>query len=267
MSGSVIRESRFDAHPGAVLLRIDRPAKRNALREVDMAELGERLHAHHHDPSVRVVFITGTDDAFTSGQDVNDLNAQSGAELAALFERDVDILTRIVTMPKPVVAAVNGVCAGFGNHLAICSDYCVVRSSAMFHFTGAAKGIPSPMLGTLLLPMAIGSKRAKALYLRGGRYPPAKALADGFCNEVVEEREWDEVLGRLAGEFSGRNRQVMALNKHLLNFGAMQMLGAVKLSGIAGAGILSAETALVTGRADSGAIAPKTLGEDRCSRS
>lgn len=251
VSEPVIRESRFEAHQGAVLLTIDRPAKRNALREADMVELGERLHALHHDPTVRAVFITGTADAFTSGQDVNDLNAQSGAELAALFERDVDILTRIVTMPKPVVVAVNGVCAGFGNHLAICSDYCIVRSSAMFHFTGAAKGIPSPMLGTLLLPLAIGTKRAKALYLRGGRYPPARALADGFCNEVVEESDWDDALARLAAEFSGRSSQVIALNKHLLNFGAMQMLGAVKLSGIAGAGILSGETALVTGRVGS----------------
>lgn len=248
MSVPFIEESRFSRHAGAVMLRINRPEKRNALREEDMDFLGERLQACHHDNSVRAVFITGTGDAFTSGQDINDINAKSGAELAALFERDVDILTRIVTMPKLVVAAVNGVSAGFGNHLAICSDYCVVRQSAMFHFTGAAKGIPSPMLGTLLLPMTIGLKRAKAIYLRGGKYPPEKALADGLCNEVVAAEDWDTTLESLAGEFCGRNPQVMALNKHLLNHGAVQMVGALKLSGLAGANILSSASNLVTGR-------------------
>ena len=248
MSGAVIEESRFAQHPGAILLRINRPGKRNALREEDMDYLGERLHSYHHDPSVRAVFITGAGDAFTSGQDVNDINTKGGAELAALFERDVDILTRIVTMPKLVVAAVNGVSAGFGNHLAICSDYCIVRQSAMFHFTGAAKGIPSPMLGTLLLPMTIGLKRAKAIYLRGGKYPPEKALADGLCNDVVADENWDAALKGLAAEFCGRNSQVMALNKHLLNHGALQMLGALKLSGLAGANILSGASNLVTGR-------------------
>ena len=118
----------------------------------------------------------------------------------------------------------------------------------MFHFTGIAKAIPSPMLGTLLLPMSIGLKRAKALYLRGGRYTPEQVLADGFCNAVVDDERWDEALQTLAEEFCGRSQQVVALNKHLLNQGAMQMLGAVRLSGIAGAGLLSAETNLATGR-------------------
>lgn len=248
MSGPLIEESRFARYPEAVLLRINRPEKRNALREEDMNFLGERLQSYHHDNSVRAVFITGTGDAFTSGQDVNDINTKSGVDLAALFERDVDILTRIVTMPKLVIAAVNGVSAGFGNHLAICSDYCIVKQSAMFHFTGAAKGIPSPMLGTLLLPMTIGLKRAKAIYLRGGKYPPDKALADGLCNEVVAAENWDATLDALAGEFCGRDSQVMALNKHLLNHGAVQMVGALKLSGLAGANILSNVSNLVTGR-------------------
>ena len=248
MPGPLIEESRFPRHPGAVLLRINRPEKRNALREEDMEFLGDRLQSYHHDNAVRAVFITGAGDAFTSGQDVSDINARSGADLAALFERDVDILTRIVTMPKLVIAAVNGVSAGFGNHLAICSDYCIVKQSAMFHFTGAAKGIPSPMLGTLLLPMTIGLKRAKAVYLRGGKYPPEKALADGLCNEVIDAEHWDAALDGLAAEFCGRDSQVMALNKHLLNHGAVQMVGALKLSGLAGANILSSASNLVTGR-------------------
>lgn len=248
MSGSALQVRRFDDQPRAVLITIDRGGKRNALSEADMTALGSALAEFQHDPETNAIFITGAGDAFTSGQDVNDINALDGARLAALFERDIDILTRIVTMPKIVVTAVNGTCAGFGNHLAICSDHCVVKESATFHFTGVAKSIPSPMLGTLLLPMTIGLKRAKAVYLRGGKYSPTQALADGFCNAVVKEQEWEAALRQLAAEFSGRKPQVLALNKHLLNQGAMAMLGAVKLSGLAGAGLLSGETRLATGR-------------------
>ncbi len=248
MGNSFIQVRRLESQPAAVVLTFARGEKRNALREADMVALSDRLNALHHDPETKVIIITGSGEAFTSGQDVNDINAFEGAQLARLFERDVDILSRIVMMPKLVIAAVNGTSAGFGNHLAICSDYCVVKRSAAFHFTGIAKSIPSPMLGTLLLPMTVGLKRAKAIYLRGGKYSPEQALADGFCNAVVEDEQWDQSLEALAAEFCSRNSQVMALNKHLLNQAAMDMLGAVKLSGMAGAGLLSAESKLPTGR-------------------
>ena len=248
MSTSTVESTRLANADGAVVIRMNRPEKRNALTEADMHVLSQRLHECHHDPSVRAVVLTGAGNAFTSGQDVNDINSKSGTDLAALFERDADILMRIVTMPKPVIAAVNGVSAGFGNHLAICSDYCMVAASAMFHFTGAAKGIPSPMLGTLLLPMVIGMKRAKAIYLRGGKYSPANALADGLCNEVVSDDGWQPALRLIASEFCGRDPQVLALNKHLLNQGAMQMFGALRLSGLAGASLLSNAVGLKTGR-------------------
>ena len=248
MSESIIETSRFPHAAGAVMISMNRPEKRNALSEQDMELFGKLLHEYHHDDSVQAIFITGSQDAFTSGQDVNDINNKSGAELAALFERDVDILMRIVAIPKPVITAVNGVSAGFGNHLAICSDYCVVKSSAVFYFTGAAKGIPSPMLGTFLLPMSIGLKRAKNLYMRGGKYLASQALEDGFCNEVVNADEWGKNLDTLAAEFCVRDPQVLALNKHVMNQASMQMFGALKLSALAGANILSSATSLKTGR-------------------
>ena len=248
MDGSTLVESRLEKHPEAAVLRMNRPKKRNALREVEMHDLAERLAALHHDASVKVIVITGSEDAFTSGQDVNDLNAMDGAQINALFERDIDVLQRIITMPKIVIAAVNGVSAGFGNHLAVCSDICLVKASAKFHFTGASKAVPSPMLGTLLLPMAIGLKRAKGLYLRGGPYLPEQALADGYCNSVVPDAEWDAEIEKVAGEFCGRSEQVMGFNKFLLNQGAMQMISALKLAGFGAAHLLAGASNIPTGR-------------------
>ncbi|MEI6470095.1 MAG: enoyl-CoA hydratase/isomerase family protein [Betaproteobacteria bacterium] len=245
---SEIVETRFSNYPGAVMLRMNRPEKRNSLRSKDLEILGNRLGALSHDPNTKVIFLTGTGDAFTSGQDINEINAMSGSDLAALFERDIDILTRIVTMPKIVISAVNGASAGMGNHFAICSDICVVKKGVNFHFTGAAKAIPALLLGTSLLPMTVGLKRAKAIYLRGGQYPAEQALADGFCNDVIKESDWDAGLEKLAAEFTSRSSQTMAHNKFQLNQGVFQMLGSVKLSGLAGAGYLSEVSTVPTGR-------------------
>ncbi|MEI9803438.1 MAG: enoyl-CoA hydratase/isomerase family protein [Pseudolabrys sp.] len=250
MSEPVIVETRFERHPEAALIRFNRPAKKNSLPAKDFAVLGDRLSALSHDTTVKVIIITGTGEAFTSGQDVNDINSLQGAELAALFERDIDLLSRVISMPKIVITAVNGATSGFGNHLAICSDLCVVKKGAKFHFTGAAKALPSLLLGTLLLPMTVGLKRAKSIYLRGGEYSAEQAVADGFANAVIDDADWDSEVEKLAAEFSARNPLTMAHNKYQLNQGALQMLGAVKLSGLAGAGLLTNATSIPTGRVD-----------------
>jgi enoyl-CoA hydratase len=244
----VIVETRVPDCPEAVILRLNRPAKRNSLPAKDLDVLGDRLMALSHDIGTKVIFLTGTAEAFTSGQDINDINNLKGAALAALFERDIDILTRIVSMPKIVIAAVNGATSGMGNHIAICSDLCIVKRGAKFHFTGAAKALPSLLVGTLLLPMTVGLKRAKAIYLRGGEYTAEQALADGFVNAIVEPADWDAEIVKLAKEFAARNPLTMAHNKFQLNQAAIQMFGAAKLSGLAGAGLLSEASSIPTGR-------------------
>lgn len=248
MAEPVIVETRYEKYPQAVTLRLNRPEKKNSLPHAALDHLSERLAFLHTDVDTRVIILTGTGAAFTSGQDINDINNMSGPKLAALFERDIDILSRIVSMPKIVIAAVNGASAGMGNHFAICADLCVVKKGVTFHFTGAAKAIPALLLGTSLLPLTVGLKRAKAIYLRGGQYPAERALADGFCNEVIDEGEWDAALEGLAAEFCARNPQTMAHNKYQLNQHVLQMLASVKLSGLAGAGYLSEISTVPTGR-------------------
>lgn len=246
----VIVTTRFEKYPEAVMIRMNRPAKRNSMPAKDIAVFGDTLAQLQHDAQTKVIFITGTGNAFTSGQDVNDINNLQGAELAALFERDIDILTRIVSMPKIVIAAVNGATSGLGNHLTICADLAIIKRGAKFHFTGAAKALPSLLLGTLLLPMTVGLKRAKAIYLRGGEYSAEQAVEDGFCNAVVEPGNWDAEIEKLAAEFAVRNPLTTAHNKYQMNQGVLQMLGAVKLSGLAGAGLLTNATSIPTGRVD-----------------
>lgn len=236
--------------PAAVTLRIDRPEVKNALRPQDVRALNQHLLDVQIDPRIRLVFITGTGSAFTTGADINCINALSGNDLAAFLELQSELLTRIITMPKIVVAAVNGTTAGIGNHIAVCSDLCVATSDAVFHFTGAARGLPSLLLGTLVMPMMIGLKRAKSLYLRGGRVSAAEAVDYGFCNFTVARERWDNELADLAVEFAARDAATMAHNKYQVNQIAYQMIGPLRLSTLAGAASLSGATDIPTGRLD-----------------
>ncbi|MCO5089579.1 enoyl-CoA hydratase/isomerase family protein [Bosea sp. (in: a-proteobacteria)] len=243
------------AHPdvsSAAIIRLHRPQTRNALRPQDARRLNELLMQVQHDPAIKLVFITGSEGAFTGGADINAINELSGPELSAFVELQVDLLTRIVAMPKIVVAAVNGVTAGLGNHISICADLCFAVDTASFNFTGAAKGLPSLLYGTLMLPMTIGLKRAKAIYLRGGKITAREAVEYGFCNEAVAPADWDATLAALAEEFAPRNPMTLAHNKYQLNQAALQLAGAAKLSGLAGSAALSTATDIPTGRVRTG---------------
>lgn len=248
MSDDVIRRTVTPARPAAVTLAIDRPAVRNALRPADVQALNRHLLEVQEDPAIKVVFLTGMADAFCAGADINYINALSGPELAAFIDSQAEALMRIVAMPKVVIAAVNGVTAGMGNHIAICSDLCVAVPDAVFNFTGAARALPSMLLGALVMPMMTGLKRAKAIYLRGGRIPAPQAVEYGFCNEIIARAEWDRGLDALATEFAARDAATLAHNKFQLNQGVFQMLGPLKLSILAGAAALSPATSIPTGR-------------------
>ena len=98
------------------------------------------------------------------------------------------------------------------------------------------------------MPMMVGLKRAKSIYLRGGKITAEQAVSDGFCNATVPAADWDRTLAELAVEFAARDAQTMAHNKFQLNQSALQLIGASRLSMLAGAAALSAATSIPTGR-------------------
>lgn len=248
MDQHAIQRIETPARPATVTLKIDRPQVKNALRPEDVRELDRHLRDAQADPKIHLVYITGTDQTFCAGADINYINALSGAELAAFIDSQSEFLTRIVTMPKIVIAAVNGTTAGMGNHIAICSDLCVAAEDAVFHFTGASRAIPSLLMGTLILPMMVGLKRAKEIYLRGGRIDAKRAVDDGFCNFTVPASAWERTLDDLAVEFAARDPTTLAHNKYQLNQVVYPMIGPLRLSTLAGANALSGATAIPTGR-------------------
>ncbi len=243
-----VLETRDPQHEGAVTLRINRPSVKNAVGPREVTRLRESLLRLQVDPTVRIIFLTGTGDTFTAGADINELNRLSGDAMSSFIETQVDLLNHIVLSPKIVVAAVNGVSAGLGNHIITCCDLAYIKDTAVLHFTGASKALPSLLMGPLLMPMTIGLKKAKSLYLRGGRRSAHEAVSEGLCNEAIAPADWQRHLDEIASEFTGRSASTMAHNKFQLNQSAFQLVGASKLSGLAGALSMSQATDIPTGR-------------------
>ncbi len=149
------------------------------------------------DPDVRAVVLAGGAKAFCVGQDLAEhdagLAAGSQAAFATVREHYSPIVRELMTMPKPVIAAVSGACVGAGLGFALACDYRVFASGAKLGtaFTGIALTFDSGLSFTL--PRAVGDARAKELILFGHMFTAEDGIAWGIAGETVDR---DEVLNR-----------------------------------------------------------------------
>ena len=139
------------AHKDGVLqLTLNRPGRLNAFTGAMLAELRSALETGAADPACRVVVLTGAGRAFSAGQDLS----EGVPDAASLLEGAYNPLIKLIsTMPKPVVAAVNGIAAGAGANLALAADLVYAARSASFLEAFAR-------IGLIPMPAAPGSCRA-----------------------------------------------------------------------------------------------------------
>lgn len=179
-----------------VTIRIARPERLNALDVGSFRRVREELESVGRDPSVRAVILTGTDPAFCAGGDVAAMDAQREAGTLARFFHDLtgeqELSVRaIMTMPKPVLARINGVAAGGGLSLALACDWRVAVPDA--------KLVPAfPSLGavpdgglTYLLPHFLGIGLAQELLFTAAQVPAERARELGLVHEVVPREGLD----------------------------------------------------------------------------
>lgn len=159
---------------------LDRATK-DALREA-VQEVGD-------DPSVRAVVLTGSGTTFCVGQDLREHAASLAADATAawdtLQQHYIPIVTALATMPKPVIAAVNGTAAGAGMALALACDLRFMADDAVFHLGFAAIGLSLDSGMSWTLPRLVGHGRAAELVLLARPISAAAALDLGLATEVV----------------------------------------------------------------------------------
>src|SRR6202012_4220261 len=136
---------------------LDRPAKLNAFNREMALELQEALDACVSNTEVRAVYLTGSGKGFSAGQDLAEVVDPHGPGMDRILkEHYTPIARRIFRLPKPVVAAVNGVAAGAGANMALCCDIVVATRSASFIQAFSRIGLIPDTGGTWFLPRLIG---------------------------------------------------------------------------------------------------------------
>ena len=180
----------IDRTEGVATLTLNRPESMNSL-SVELKEaLGAAVTDLGRDDSVRAVVLTGAGRGFCVGQDLREhvalLESGDPAPLNTVSQHYNPLITGLVTMPKPVVAAVNGMAAGAGAGLAFACDFRIAAHNAGFLLAFANVGLTLDSGVSWTLPRIIGAARATALALLAEPITAEAALEMGLVNAVAE---------------------------------------------------------------------------------
>jgi enoyl-CoA hydratase/carnithine racemase len=198
---------------GVAWLTLNRPAARNALSVALMAALGGALAAIETDPSVRVVVIGGAGPAFCAGHDLREMRANPGsAAMEALFAQCSALMTRIVRLPKPVIARVHGIATAAGCQLVASCDLAVAASDARFATPGVNIGVfcSTPMVA---LSRNVGRKAAMEMLLTGDLIDAERAREIGLVNRIVPPDDLDGAVAALADKIGAKSALTLAIGK------------------------------------------------------
>jgi enoyl-CoA hydratase/carnithine racemase len=202
----------FERDGEVAVLSLNRPEKRNALSLAMMRELDAALCAAGDDGDVRAVIVRANGPAFSAGHDLSELTDRDEAAYRSIFDACVELMTRIITIPQPVIAEVDRVATAAGCQLVAACDLAVASEIATFATPGVRIGLfcSTPMVA---LSRAIGRKRAMEMLLTGAPVDASTALSWGLVNLVVpSERLHDETLS-LARKIATASRTIVGIGK------------------------------------------------------
>lgn len=201
-------------------ITINRPERRNALDRPTKEALRDRLAEVAADESVRAVVLTGAGGAFCAGQDLAEhaeaLAAEPSTVFATVAEHYVPITRALATMPKPVIAAVEGTCVGAGLGFALACDLRVLGDRAVLATAFTAIGLTCDSGLAYTLPRAVGESRARELLLLGESFTPEQAVAWGVSGRIVAAGTALEAAQELAGRLAAGPTAAYAESKRLL---------------------------------------------------
>lgn len=174
---------------GIATLTLNRPEKLNAISTALAGAMLAALDALEADDAVRAVVLTGAGArAFSAGADIAEFShavRQGPGAAVRAFRPGQTLCARIEAFPKPVIAAVNGICFGGGCEVLEASHLAVASERALFSKAEIRLGMMPTFGGTQRLPRHAGRKRALEWLLTGDPFPPATALEIGLVNRVV----------------------------------------------------------------------------------
>jgi enoyl-CoA hydratase/carnithine racemase len=208
------------ADTGIATLTLDRPEKLNAFDKDMLGEIRDAIWKASFDDAVRVVVITGAGRGFCSGRDIAGLrmeNALPSPQYRTYVRANHETFDDLEAFEKPLIAAVNGVCAGGGVELAAACDIRVAAHEASFLLPETALGVlpASGACSRLIDVMGIG--RLKEMVLTGDPVDAQEAYRIGLANHVVPGAELLDKANQIALRMISRAPQAVGMAKHIIN--------------------------------------------------
>jgi len=194
-------------------LTLNRPAQYNALSEELLDDLAAALERIAADDSVRVVVLAAAGKAFCAGHDLKQMRAHNDRDYQrALFAKCSQVMTRLVALPQPVIARVQGMATAAGCQLVASCDLAVAAAGAKFAVSGVRVGLfcSTPAVA---LSRNIARKRAMEMLLTGEFIDADAARESGLVNRVVAADELDAATAELAQQIAAKPPRVIQLGK------------------------------------------------------
>ena len=208
----------FSINAGIATITLNRPDKLNAFNREMALLFQQRLDECASLDEIRCVYITGSGKGFCAGQDLAEVVDPNGPGMQRILSEHYNpIVTRISNLPKPVIAAVNGVAAGAGANIALACDIVVAAHRASFIQSFSKIGLIPDSGGTFNLPRLIGKQKAAALMLLGDKVAAIDALAMGMIYKVFTDEDFESESKKMAVVLAQMPTKALAYIKHVLN--------------------------------------------------
>lgn len=229
---SELTDVRYEAQEGLAWITIDRPQRLNSFTAHTVDELIDCFKRAWADPQVGVVALTGAGErAFCTGGDQKQRAATGdyGPSRTGLFE--IEALHRVIReIPKPVIAAVNGMAIGGGHVLHVICDLSVAASHARFGQAGPRVGSFDAGFGTGYLARVVGEKRAREIWFLCRQYDAQEAERWGLVNRVVDGSELAAEVRRYADEILALSPTALRFLKQSFNLESEHLAGQAALA-------------------------------------
>ena len=222
MATEVEQHVNIHVHDGIGLIQLNRPEKMNAIGALTRKQLGEAIKQAERDDAVRVVVLTGSGRAFCSGADVTEMANDGGMhgpeDVGNILRNEyMPMLTRLRTMPKPVIAAMNGPAVGIGASYALACDIRIATPEAYLMEAFVNIGLAPDGGVSWLLPRLVGTGVAYEMFFTGKPLSAADAHRLGVINRIVPADKLEAEVRELAAQLAAQPKQAMAAAKRAVN--------------------------------------------------
>ncbi|QAY89515.1 enoyl-CoA hydratase-related protein [Pseudomonas sp. ACM7] len=205
---------QFERERGLLILRLNRPDKKNALTRAMYSHLAEALKLADSDPEINAVLITGSTECFTAGNDIADFIQQPPSNLdSPVFQ----FMLTLLECRKPVIAAVAGAAVGIGTTMLLHCDLVYVSRDARLRMPFVNLGLCPEFGSSLLLPRLLGQAKAAELLLLGEGFSGEQAARWGIATEALDSGEAALAKAReMALRFESLPSEAVRISKQLM---------------------------------------------------